>query len=359
MRTLFLPQLLPPRSADSSAHEEDEGERRVALCVEVENPHEGQVLPFEVENITVDVGGKGGKVSAELLCQPETYRGGEVFPLVLDPVEQYNLLYGVSIATTSEDRTGGQTEADENMARAMGKGDEQRPVVITVLGRPFSTTSGEKAYPTNKFSSRWNCTLDLAPFYAASSAALETRSMAPPVPRAGGAKQIQTAPNAIVGDKRFSIANLAQNALNRPGPQRMPLGHGPAPGQRPGNLQGSRVNSMRGPIAQAHGHGLLVSVKILPQEGTDGAGSSVNVLESFSLEVFVQNRTDEVRRFRAGVPPREEHRGVREVWEKRRRRRDEEPQWGMDDPGESARSLPGVSLPRAPHGIVTSAGKQR
>ena len=335
MRTLFLPQLLPPRSADSSAHEEDEGERRVALCVEVENPHEGPVLPFEVENITVDVGGKGGKVSAELLCQPETYRGQEVFPLVLDPVEQYNLLYGVSIATTSEDRNGGQTDLDENMARAMGRGDEQRPVAITVLGRPYETTGGEKVYPTAKFSSRWNCTLDLAPFYAASSAALETRQVLPPVPRAGAIKT-QPAPNAIVGDKRFSIASLAQNALNMPGSQRMPIGHGPPPGQRPGQLQGSRVNSLRGPVAQAQGHGLLVSVKILPQEGVDGAGSSVHVLDSFSLEVFVQNRTDEVRRFRVGVPPREEHRGVREVYEKRRRRRDEDAQWGMDDPGGSA-----------------------
>ena len=87
MRTLFLPQLLPPRSGLEQQDDEDEGERRVALCVEVENPLDSPAMAFEVESITVDVGGKGGKAQASLICQPEQQSADtSVFPLLLDPV---------------------------------------------------------------------------------------------------------------------------------------------------------------------------------------------------------------------------------------------------------------------------------
>ena len=333
MRTLFLPQLLPPRSGLEQQDDEDEGERRVALCVEVENPLDSPAMAFEVESITVDVGGKGGKAQASLICQPEQQSADtSVFPLLLDPVEQYNLLYAVSIASTSEDRST-SLSVEEAVAKTLGKGDEQRPVTINVIGRPRGE-NGE--YPAETFSSRWNCTLDLAPFYAAAGG--------PPMPssRVGSMKPVPVAPNAIAGDKRFSLASLA-------GPS------GP-PGSRNGGQRvasmtqrpvgpGSRVNSVRGsmiPGQQSQGHGLLVSVKVLDQpqtedEGThagSGSRSGVRPLDPFSLEVFVHNRSDEVRRFRLGVPQREDSSRVRDALVKRRKRRDDEPAWGVEDPGE-------------------------
>ncbi|KAK1923737.1 TRAPP trafficking subunit Trs65-domain-containing protein [Papiliotrema laurentii] len=331
MRTLFLPQLLPPRSGLEQQDDEDEGERRVALCVEVENPLDSPAMAFEVESITVDVGGKGGKAQASLICQPEQQSADtSVFPLLLDPVEQYNLLYAVSIASTSEDRST-SLSVEEAVAKTLGKGDEQRPVTINVIGRPRGE-NGE--YPAETFSSRWNCTLDLAPFYAAAGG--------PPMPssRVGSMKPVPVAPNAIAGDKRFSLASLA-------GPS------GP-PGSRNGGQRvasmtqrpvgpGSRVNSVRGsmiPGQQSQGHGLLVSVKVLDQpqtedEGThagSGSRSGVRPLDPFSLEVFVHNRSDEVRRFRLGVPQREDSSRVRDALAKRRKRRDDEPAWGVEDP---------------------------
>lgn len=320
MRTLFLPQLLPPRSAHD-AEEEDEGERRVALCVEVENPMDGESLGFEIESISVDVGGKGGKASAELLCQPEQHRQDEssskaVFPLTLDAIEQYNLLYAVSIASAMEDRQGN----GDALARTVGKGDEQRPVGITVIGRPVERDG--HIYPTDRFSSRWNCTLDLAPFYASSNALSHT------LPRPGSLKPAPTPPNAVVGDKRFSLTSLAAQAPRAP-QQRVPSG----PVRPP---PGGRATSLRGPNGAQQGvaaHGLLVSVKVLEQDGAESNARVVNALEPFSLEVFIQNRTEEVQRFRVSIPAREEVRGLKELWAKRRRRRPEEPTWGQDDPG--------------------------
>jgi hypothetical protein len=103
---------------------------------------------------------------------------------------------------------------------------------------------------------------------------------------------------------------------------------------------------MRGQPGKASDEGLLVSVKLLPQadeshnadggaDGDDEAGGGVHAmggvraLEPFSIEVFVHNRTDEVRRFRLSVPVRE---GKSASAVDRRR-----PQSGgsyVDDPGE-------------------------
>jgi hypothetical protein len=317
MRTLFLPQLLPPQT-HQNFEEEDEGERRVALCVEVENPMDGESLAFEIEKITVDVGGKGGKASAELLCQPEQHRSDEasskqVFPLILEPVEQYNLLYAVSIASAPEERQDNQ----DAVARTIAKGDEQRPVGITVIGRPVERESN--VYPTDKFSSRWNCTLDLGPFYAAAA-----NASAHALPRPGSLKPAATPPNAVVGDKRFALASLVSQAPVLP-QKRVPSGQVRAPT--------GRVTSLRGAQGQQSAHGLLVSVKILEQDETENSGRGIRVLEPFSLEVFVQNRTEEVRRFRISIPGREEVRSIRELWSRRRKRRPDEPTWGQDDSG--------------------------
>lgn len=302
MRTLFLPQLLPVREADVPRSDfdddENEGEPRVVLCVEMENPSENvDIDGFEVAAVKVDVGGKGGKAIAELVCQPEPKAG--VFPLRLRPIEQYNLLYAVTIAS---------------MPDATSKGDDLRPVSITLIGRPYM---GE-TFPTSSFPSRWNCTLDLASFYASLS------TSAPPaiisLSHNRLAKPITSPVVAIAGDKRYSLASLNSD---RSDPRRPPVSSG----------LGARSTSYRGaqPIADPSS-GLLVSVKILPQPGK--AGGTVRPLEPFSIEVFVHNRTEAVRRFTLSIPGRDDDSSrTRGVYEKRRRRRRDEPEWGADDPG--------------------------
>ena len=75
-------------------------------------------------------------------------------------------------------------------------------------------------------------------------------------------------------------------------------------------VSGVRVPSMNGPPRD---YGLLMSVKILPQSSSSTPSDTIKPLVPFSIEVFVHNRTDQVRRFRLIVPGRED--GIR--WEAR------------------------------------------
>ncbi|WWD20118.1 hypothetical protein CI109_104593 [Kwoniella shandongensis] len=334
MRTLFLPQLLPPRNAEAANDEESEGERRVVLCVEVENSVETDLdNGFEVEKVNVEVGGKGGRATTELVCQPE----GDGFPLRLGSIEQYNLLYDVSIASPT-DREGNTNGVEEAVAKSLGRGDEQRPVSITVVGRPYHRDDAGFAYPTQTFHSRWNCSLDLAPFYASQSA-----KQAHPA-KNRSSKILSAPPNAIVGDKRYSLASLVSaekdrehaqmQARNRPLMPSQAM-NAPPPGSR-------AVSLARPPVPTSNDHGLLLSVKLLPQarngntvNNGEGSGTThVRPLEPFSIEVFVHNRTEDVRRFRLSVPSRENSGWdvkVREVLDRRRKRRTDEPDWGLED----------------------------
>ncbi|WVR08242.1 hypothetical protein IAU60_005289 [Kwoniella sp. DSM 27419] len=346
MRTLFLPQLLPPSggpSGRSTSHEDDrEGacEKRIVLCVEVENSVEPSLLNgFEVEQVNVEVGGKGGQASTELVCQPTD----TAFPLRLGSTEQCNLLYAVEIASASErDRDGYSNGIEEAVAKSLGRGDEQRPVSITVIGRPFyraqagsEVSPGDPVYPTLAFHSRWNCTLDLAPFYATAA------HLAPPVPKgARDSKVLLSPPNAFAGDKRYSLAHLLSVERDRESISQGPSRRGPLLPSQAINPPGGRITSGARLVDKDSGgdnYGLLVSIKLLP--GTDhGSGSqssgTVAPMEPFSIEVFVHNQTDQVRRFRLAVPAREAgaEGKIREVWERRRRRRADEPDWGMEDP---------------------------
>lgn len=347
MRTLFLPQLLPV-STTSADDDENEGEKKVVLCVEVENPEtESAGMSFEIESVNVEVGGKGGQATASLVCQPEQrHEGGKVFPLRLRGVEQYNLLYAVSIASAPEERSGG---LDEAALRNMGRGDDTRPAAITLVGRPFRLVDGEGVeYPTNVFSSRWNCQLDLTAFYASlanganavaaaapsSHNRLSKSSLAPPA----------TQPNAVAGDKRYSLATIMSQSSGSGGQResrrltaQRPIMPSPAMSTHP------RMPSARQPGPGMTAEGLLVSVKLLtrntpstpsPLSAADGSRgeSTVRPFEPFSIEVFVHNRTEEVRRFRLSVPPREGENQIREVMDKRR---SQNPQMSQDDPGES------------------------
>lgn len=363
MRTLFLPQLLPPGNSDVGVDDsDDDGERRIVLCVEVENGADASDLAFEIEGVTVDVGGKGAKAVAEMVCQPgqeptlpltprtpmtpktpmtprtssAAYAAG-VFPLHVAALEQYNLLYVVTIASSP-----GGTERV--------KGDEMRPVSIVLSGRPFQRSGGQEIFPTATFQTRWNCTLDLTMYYA-------SLPPAPPAPPTHGAaprhaqhrisKPAPPTPNAIAGDKRYSLATLlADSAIPQPANRRYVSNSGRQP-TMPSQMGGARVVSARGPPSGGHvpgdGRGLLVSVKLLPpgaaatvapaqQSDADSSCRTIRPLDTFSIEIFVHNRTDAVRRFRLGIPGRQPFDArIKDIWSRRRHRSADEAAQGVDD----------------------------
>lgn len=331
MRTSFLPQLLP---ATAMEDDENEGESKIVLCVEIENP-ESERFPFEIEAVTVDIGGKGGKATAELACQPEQIGGGEMFPLRLQVVEQYHLLYGVNIAAAPEERSGA---VDEAVMRNMGRGDDSRPAAISIIGRPYSPAGegGEVEYPTKTFHTRWNCQLDLTAFYASLST---TGANAPSAHQQDRlAKTLAAPPATVAGDKRYSLASLASDhALGGSGGGKRDsrrLTQRPImPSQAMG--QGNRVTSLRQQQSSA-AEGLLVSVKLL-SSSTLGGQATVRPFEAFSIEVFVHNRTDEVRRFRLSVPPRDGEVQIREAVDKRKSQHQSMIQ---DDPGKFLSKYP-------------------
>ncbi|BEI83319.1 hypothetical protein CcaverHIS002_0311870 [Cutaneotrichosporon cavernicola] len=328
MRTLFLPQLLPPGAAADES--EDSVERKIVVCVEIENGADSSEYAFEVEQVAVEVGGKGAKATAELVCQPgttvrkpssssppRTPAPDTVFPLQLAAHEQYNLLYAVTIASSP-----GSTEV------ARHKGEENRVVAIVLTGRPYRLESGAKTFPTAPFHSRWNCNLDLGPFYST----LPPAPPPPPAPKQNRPTLKVAAPtlNAIAGDRRYALANLL------PDDRRVVTNPGRPNGHHPSQVVSGRVMSGR---YAGDGHGLLVSVRLLPgEEGgivpaplTPDTTGTIYALDTFSIEVFVHNRTDTVRRFRLAVPAREADTRIRDLWSVRRRRRADEATYGVDD----------------------------
>lgn len=116
-----------------------------------------------------------------------------VFPMKVGSMEQYNLLYAVSFLQSPDDADGfslvggGSNGAYDGGLNGKGKdkSELQRAVTINIYGKPFiqpkftntdDSSSSESsdddeeeeeeepaAYPTQTFSSRWNCILDLTP----------------------------------------------------------------------------------------------------------------------------------------------------------------------------------------------------
>ncbi|EKM54753.1 uncharacterized protein PHACADRAFT_29927 [Phanerochaete carnosa HHB-10118-sp] len=147
-------------------------EHTVVLCVEVENGGES-TAGFSVENVKVTVGGEGAQTRLIGWGETGLLQSDLVFPLLIGPFEQYNLLYAVTFTRSPE--------VDE-FSLARGRGlpsvpaiqDMQRTVVIIISGRPYEVISEtrlvsaplkleELVYPTATFPSRWNCILDLSP----------------------------------------------------------------------------------------------------------------------------------------------------------------------------------------------------
>ncbi len=148
-------------------------EHTVVLCVEVENSGESSA-GFAVESVNVTVGGEGAKTQLIGWGDFDLSAPDKVFPLLIGPEEQYNLLYAVAFMRTPE---------TDEFSLARGRGlpgappvqQLQRAVTIILNGRPYeqllieeTPVKGKKKhdhhllYPTHAFPSRWNCVLDLS-----------------------------------------------------------------------------------------------------------------------------------------------------------------------------------------------------
>lgn len=162
MRTTFVPPIMMSGEEDSSAQqpfEASSGERTVVLCIEVENSDDSNSgTGFAVESVKATVSGEGA--IAHLINGAHGIAAkdaeSQMFPLLLQPNAQHNLLYAVSFLQSpdAEQASAEGPVADSTLRRA---------VVIDISGRPFyELSSSEISYPTSAFSSRWNCVLDLA-----------------------------------------------------------------------------------------------------------------------------------------------------------------------------------------------------
>ena len=174
MRTVFVPYiLLHPSEPDAEvdhALAAGQEEHTIMLCVEVEHAGEApEAFLVEAVDVAIGVGG-GARVRLLPWCEKSPQ---EIFPLRLDMYEQCNLLFAVELfGSPIPDKEG----LFLNPSTSTTTGELQRPVAITVRGRPFSgeflneDRSGVKVdetdrpvFPTRAFPSRWNCVLDLAP----------------------------------------------------------------------------------------------------------------------------------------------------------------------------------------------------
>ncbi|KAF9452126.1 hypothetical protein P691DRAFT_722685 [Macrolepiota fuliginosa MF-IS2] len=161
MRTVFVPSVV----LNASQEEHDKmtsgnEERTVVLCVEIENSGESDHgVGFEVEKVDVAISGDEAKATL-ITWGAEGFATGEaVFPLKLAQWAQYNLLYAVTFLRSPQ-------ELDAfSFARSSGNhahSDLQRAVTINIFGKPYVKAQGSTVYPTQTFSSKWNCVLDLA-----------------------------------------------------------------------------------------------------------------------------------------------------------------------------------------------------
>ena len=193
MRTVFVPYVLLPADGpgigeSDDEDDEDERERReagsdehtVVLCVEIENSGEsGRRIGFSVDSVDVQIGGEGAKA---ILIGWQERMGSKhgAFPLAISATEQYNLLYAVSFLRAPGDIDGFSLTSIGDATN----GDMQRAVTINIFGRPFllseqlsisdahkliteqdldeACKAGTVSFPTQVFSSRWNCVLDLS-----------------------------------------------------------------------------------------------------------------------------------------------------------------------------------------------------
>ena len=160
---------------DRERREAGNEEKTVVLCVEIENSGDlGINAGFLVEKVDVSIGGEGAKATligwGDHAFNPNAAKN--IFPLRIGPLAQYNLLYAVTFMKSPEEMDAFSfahgTKSNGSLA------DLQRAVTINVFGKPYcpppSTQTkvlvqgadlADVSYPTQTFSSRWNCVLDL------------------------------------------------------------------------------------------------------------------------------------------------------------------------------------------------------
>ena len=221
MRTVFVPYVLfRPRGHDADidhALAAGHAEHTVMLCVELDHPGEAPEA-FLVDAVDVAIG-VGGEARVHLLPWCET-SPQEIFPLCLGMHEQCNLLFAVELlsAPIPDKEVLLLSPSTPNAS-----GELQRPVTITVQGRPFSAVhlNGDRSrvkvenldealFPTLAFPSRWNCVLDLTPQRPPATAKRESEVLPEPptpfpttTPRLSPDQQDQQ--NPIAGYKRITL----------------------------------------------------------------------------------------------------------------------------------------------------------
>jgi len=179
MKSVFAPYVAIPGTTEDEDERREAGseERTIVLSVELANgsPFSGPgSTGFNVEGIDVTVGGEGAIANLISWGQENYDKNKSIFPLLIGPAEQFNLLYAITFMRQSEADDIADTlrqEAKAERLRPAGPGDLQRPVSIVVRGRPFDfwnsrdkilQSSQLLVYPTKTFKSRWNCILDLS-----------------------------------------------------------------------------------------------------------------------------------------------------------------------------------------------------
>lgn len=183
MRTVFVPFVILPETDGNIEDLEEEkkqlarqeagsAERTVVLCVEIENFGDmGQNAGFLVENVEVSIAGEGAKATLIVWGNegftPDAAR--DIFPLKIGRSAQYNLLYAVSFLRSPEEV---DAFSFAQTPRNPSANNMHRAVTINVIGKPYFPTSpssqtlipdpNDVTFPTQSFSSRWNCVLDLS-----------------------------------------------------------------------------------------------------------------------------------------------------------------------------------------------------
>ena len=303
MRTVFVPYILLHPTASGSevdhALAAGQAEHTVVLCVELEHPGEAPEA-FLVEAVDVAIGAGGG-ASVRLLpwCEKSPQ---EIFPLRLDMHEQCNLLFAVEIF----DAPAPDKEALLlNASNSTTTGDLQRPVTITVRGRPVSgafsngNRNGAKddetdkpIFPTRTFPSRWNCVLDLTPQRSSATGQRESEALPEPatpfpttVPRLSVFNVDQRDQhNPVAGFRQFALQQSPRSpgqtlprspgALRTGGSDTPNSGQPPKLAYTPPSLTAGITGTLRTTYAPPHSAGIpppaLLS-KMLPMGETDEA----------------------------------------------------------------------------------------
>lgn len=161
MRTLTVPDFQGQDQTDV-----DSLLPTLILCVEVENPINSGIR-YSLDNVDVIIDKVPNTSSTTLspsdasLIGVSMFRIGEQLePLVVEQGSQINLLYHATFDCPSSGH-----DSDEDLLKALS--DTQRNISIKLLGRPLLMQRDDgggtqTCTPTDKYTSTWTCTLDLA-----------------------------------------------------------------------------------------------------------------------------------------------------------------------------------------------------